>query len=243
MQGSTPRPRSVAVALWIIIATSAVGAITFVARLVSAHWPTGVHPLSAALAWAILVVVFALLAGLIAALAFRRRWAWWVWLVLFVLGVPSEWSGLWHAMEQGGLDAARYVLLLALAVTAQILLLLRPARQWYGVVRRPREPSPPSGEWRPDPGGGHQYRYWEGERWTEHVADGGVAGVDPLPEEWYGFGRPPAPGPRRPGASGAPTPAADTSTATGTANAGRSTSQTEQSRALIRCRNRRVACP
>lgn len=144
LRGSTPRPRSVAVALWIIIATSAVGAITLVARLVSAHWPTGVHPLSGALAWAILVVVLALLAGLIAALAFRRRWAWWVWLVLFVLGVPTEWSGLWHAVQQGGLDATRYVLLLALAVSAQILLLLRPARQWYGVVRKPREPRTPA---------------------------------------------------------------------------------------------------
>ncbi|MEX0835750.1 MAG: DUF4190 domain-containing protein [Nitriliruptor sp.] len=35
--------------------------------------------------------------------------------------------------------------------------------------------------WHPDPSGNHEYRYWDGQRWTDHVADGGVAGTDPLP--------------------------------------------------------------
>lgn len=35
--------------------------------------------------------------------------------------------------------------------------------------------------WHPDPSGEHDHRYWDGERWTEHVADGGVASIDPLP--------------------------------------------------------------
>jgi hypothetical protein len=35
--------------------------------------------------------------------------------------------------------------------------------------------------WHPDPSGAHEHRYWDGERWTEHVADGGVAAIDPLP--------------------------------------------------------------
>jgi hypothetical protein len=34
--------------------------------------------------------------------------------------------------------------------------------------------------WHPDPTGRHEHRYWDGERWTEHVADAGVAATDPL---------------------------------------------------------------
>jgi hypothetical protein len=35
--------------------------------------------------------------------------------------------------------------------------------------------------WNADPTGRHEYRYWDGARWTDQVADGGVAGSDPLP--------------------------------------------------------------
>jgi hypothetical protein len=34
--------------------------------------------------------------------------------------------------------------------------------------------------WQPDPTGKHDHRWWDGERWTEHVADAGQASVDPL---------------------------------------------------------------
>ena len=34
--------------------------------------------------------------------------------------------------------------------------------------------------WLQDPLGRHQYRYWDGAAWTEHVADAGQQGVDPL---------------------------------------------------------------
>lgn len=34
--------------------------------------------------------------------------------------------------------------------------------------------------WHPDPTAAHEYRWWDGTRWTEHVADGGQASVDPL---------------------------------------------------------------
>jgi hypothetical protein len=34
--------------------------------------------------------------------------------------------------------------------------------------------------WHPDPLGRHEHRYWDGTRWTEHVADGGVSGHDPI---------------------------------------------------------------
>ncbi len=41
--------------------------------------------------------------------------------------------------------------------------------------------SMPPADWYPDPVGRHQLRYWDGQRWTEHVADHGDASVDPLP--------------------------------------------------------------
>lgn len=54
-------------------------------------------------------------------------------------------------------------------------------------------PAPPSPDgrpalfgWYPDPAGRHQLRYWDGRRWSEHVADDGAASSDPL-------GPPPAP--------------------------------------------------
>ena len=34
--------------------------------------------------------------------------------------------------------------------------------------------------WHPDPLGRHEHRYWDGTRWTEHVADGGRSGYDPI---------------------------------------------------------------
>lgn len=35
--------------------------------------------------------------------------------------------------------------------------------------------------WHPDPMGDHQFRYFDGEAWTEHVADNSIPGRDPLP--------------------------------------------------------------
>lgn len=37
--------------------------------------------------------------------------------------------------------------------------------------------------WHPDPVGRHELRYWNGERWTDHVSDGGVQGTDPVVAE------------------------------------------------------------
>jgi hypothetical protein len=34
--------------------------------------------------------------------------------------------------------------------------------------------------WHPDPTGRHDHRWWDGTRWTEHVADAGVSAVDPI---------------------------------------------------------------
>ena len=45
----------------------------------------------------------------------------------------------------------------------------------------PPEPKtpPPLFGWYPDPSGKHQFRYWDGRHWSEHVANGGVAAIDP----------------------------------------------------------------
>jgi uncharacterized protein YxjI len=37
----------------------------------------------------------------------------------------------------------------------------------------------PERDWLPDPTKRHQYRYWDGSAWTEHVADNGVQSTDP----------------------------------------------------------------
>ena len=38
-------------------------------------------------------------------------------------------------------------------------------------------------DWYPDPLGRHEYRYWNGSTWTEHVADAGQASTDPLGDQ------------------------------------------------------------
>jgi hypothetical protein len=35
-------------------------------------------------------------------------------------------------------------------------------------------------QWRPDPSGAHELRYWNGTDWTEHVSDAGVQSTAPL---------------------------------------------------------------
>ena len=35
--------------------------------------------------------------------------------------------------------------------------------------------------WAQDPWQQHQLRYWDGTRWTEHVANGGTTALDPVP--------------------------------------------------------------
>jgi hypothetical protein len=44
----------------------------------------------------------------------------------------------------------------------------------------PTAPSTTPAGWHPDPSGRHQHRYWDGSAWTEHVADNGVSGTDPV---------------------------------------------------------------
>jgi uncharacterized protein (AIM24 family) len=54
--------------------------------------------------------------------------------------------------------------------------------------------------WLPDPTGKHELRYWNGDAWTEHVADDGVQATDPTPND--------APAPATPAAAPATASAA-----------------------------------
>jgi hypothetical protein len=40
-----------------------------------------------------------------------------------------------------------------------------------------------SAQWAPDPFGRHDLRYWDGQQWSEQVADCGRLGIDPPVEE------------------------------------------------------------
>lgn len=53
-------------------------------------------------------------------------------------------------------------------------------RKVIDVASTPVPPAGPPG-WHADPSGRHQFRYWDGSDWTEHVLDSGVAAEDPLP--------------------------------------------------------------
>jgi len=60
-----------------------------------------------------------------------------------------------------------------------------PLPSFGGTGSLPPPPPPPVAAvpagWHPDPAGRFEVRYWDGQRWTEHVSTGGTPGVDPLP--------------------------------------------------------------
>jgi hypothetical protein len=56
--------------------------------------------------------------------------------------------------------------------------------------------------WQPDPRGRHEYRYWDGTQWTDHVSDQGEVSQDPVADE--------APAGEAPAAAETPTEVAST---------------------------------
>ncbi len=46
----------------------------------------------------------------------------------------------------------------------------------------PGAAAPPEPDWYADPGGSHEYRFWDGSRWTDGVADSGRVTEAPLPD-------------------------------------------------------------
>jgi hypothetical protein len=74
-----------------------------------------------------------------------------------------------------------------LGIFGLIIIALLPSRRYaMPPVAAPRQyqPVPPleavPAQWAPDPSGRHELRWWDGRGWSEHVADGGARGVDPL---------------------------------------------------------------
>jgi len=69
--------------------------------------------------------------------------------------------------------------------------------------------SNPAG-WQPDPTGRHEHRYWDGNAWTDHVADGGVSSTDPYDAAGAGAGDATAATPAPTSGWDAPPPAPET---------------------------------
>ncbi len=47
-------------------------------------------------------------------------------------------------------------------------------------VQAPIAAPVPAGQWAADPSGRHQYRWWDGSAWTQHVVSDGVSSQDPI---------------------------------------------------------------
>ena len=43
-------------------------------------------------------------------------------------------------------------------------------------------PPSPNAQWATDPTGRHEFRMFDGQRWTANISDRGVSGWDPMPE-------------------------------------------------------------
>jgi ribosomal protein L32 len=54
-------------------------------------------------------------------------------------------------------------------------------QEWKQRQSAPQAGALPPPAWAPDPSRQHELRYWDGAKWTEHVSDGGVQAVDPVP--------------------------------------------------------------
>jgi Protein of unknown function (DUF2510) len=177
------RPRSVTAALLLLAGGTAVAYVVMLAHMLGD--PPDVSTTSAvssAVLWfwvAVFTVFAALPFALYIAMAFRKRWAYFVNFVLFGLTLLSALSSLGDTFDRGALTGAWSLGGWGVQIAAIVLLVRPPARDWFAYGRtQDAEP----GEWRADPTGRHQYRFWDGRAWTTHVADDGQVGDDPLDE-------------------------------------------------------------
>lgn len=82
---------------------------------------------------------------------------------------------------KGGQGLILGLLLGVLGVIVAATLTKTPEKQAADAAALRAAISPPSATpagWWPDPYGRHQYRYWDGIRWTEHVTSNGQQMVD-----------------------------------------------------------------
>ena len=56
----------------------------------------------------------------------------------------------------------------------------------YPIPMGPTPVSAAPAAWAPDPTGRHQWRWWSGAVWTDHVADDGEVGEDPVSHDRQG---------------------------------------------------------
>jgi hypothetical protein len=171
-----PRPPAVTVALCLLGCGAALSLITYLAGGSRVSTSSAGAEMSLRATVLFLLLVLGLEVGLLVALAYRRRWAYIAVLVLSLLYLPLLWSDARSQLDRGATHFLLFVVTTALQAIALVLLLRRPAREWFGFSRTP---APLQGEWREDPSGLHQYRFWSGTAWTTHVADDGKLATDP----------------------------------------------------------------
>ena|SRR5215475_12748606 len=106
---------------------------------------------------------------------------------LLSIGEPTR-PGV-TAAAVGGSIGRGIVASVVLLVTATLILI--PVGLVVGIVtavrrrrarRAPLTGAPVLAGWHPDPARRHEYRVWDGARWTEHVSDHGAHSIDPLDE-------------------------------------------------------------
>jgi hypothetical protein len=177
------RPTAVKVAVWLIVWALIVNMAATLATLASSDGSVPDWPLHGATAAGFVVAL-----GLVAAIAFGRRWALVAYTVVFafgsILSLPSLLTESHTTVSLAWFAVGR-----ALDATAIVLLFGRPATAWFAAYRPPRPGRPDAANpprpavpaaWHPDPTGRHAHRFWDGTTWTAHVADGGQLALDPL---------------------------------------------------------------
>lgn len=143
-----PRPPAVTVALWLLGSGAALNLIIYLARGSRVSTTRAGAETSFWATVLVLLLGLGLEVGLLAALAYRRRWAYIAFLVLSLLYLPFLWSDARSQLDRGAADFLWFVVTTALQAIALVLLLRRPAREWFGFSRTP---APLQGEWREDP--------------------------------------------------------------------------------------------
>jgi len=100
----------------------------------------------------------------------RQEAAWWLAFLALLASLVVTWNWARDSRGSGStlnviLAGAEWVGLLACCLVA---------------VRRLSRQAMRPFTWAPDPSGRHQYRCWDGSRWTDKVIDHGIAGRDPV---------------------------------------------------------------
>jgi hypothetical protein len=127
------RPRSVAWACWLMLASMAVGLVSLL-PLVDPPMPD--EPVAmTALIWGIALVVLAVELWLLRCVWQRRNWARWVMVALTVLGVALGVPTTFEDWVRAPLVAWLGIASTAFSVAAVVLLLMRTSARWFNRAR------------------------------------------------------------------------------------------------------------